>query len=146
MPKNPKIISVNLALDLIKETSFFNKRCTDPWKFCEVKKNSHKNMVEQEKLPSMFAGGAGVELKSERRIEKISTYNGVLTPQTKITSLKLLKYPPKLGEFLILLNSAGGMGDVGAWVHRWCGGCGSKSVSGVGQNFGMGGVGLKRFV
>ena len=114
MPKNPKIISVNLALDLIKETSFFNKRCTDPWKFCEVKKNSHKNMVEQEKLPSMFAGGAGVELKSERRIEKISTYNGVLTPQTKITSLKLLKYPPKLGEFLILLNSVGGMG---ARVH-----------------------------
>ena len=71
-------------------------------------------MVEQEKLPSMFAGGAGVELKSERRIEKISmAYNGVLTPQTKITSLKLLKYP-KLGEFLILLNSVGGMG---ARVH-----------------------------
>ena len=40
----------------------------------------------------------------------------------------------------------GYMGDVGAWVHRWCGGCDSKSVSGVGQNFGMGGVGLKRFV
>ena len=79
MPKNPKIISVNLALDLIKETSFFNKRCTNPWKFCEVKKNSHKN-------------------------------NGVLTPQTKITSLKLLKYPHKLDEFLILLNSVGGMG------------------------------------
>ena len=37
----------------------------------------------------------------------------------------------------------GYMGDVGAWVHRWCGGCGSKSMSGVGQNFGMGGVGLK---
>ena len=67
MPKNPKIISVNLALDLIKETSFFNKRCANPWKFCEVKKNSHKNMVQQEKLPSMFAGSAGVELKSERR-------------------------------------------------------------------------------
>ena len=37
-----------------------------------------------------------------------------------------------------------------ARVHgsRRCmsGGCGSKSVSGVGQNFGMGGVGLKRFV
>ena len=115
MPKKPKIISVNLALDLIKETSFFNKRCTDPWKFCEVKKNSHKNMVEQEKLPTMFAEGAGVELKSERRIEKISmAYNGVLTPQTKITSLKLLKYPHKLGEFLILLNSVGGMG---ARVH-----------------------------
>ena len=94
MPKNPKIISVNLALELIKETSFFNKRYTDPWKFCEVKKNNHKNMVEQEKLPSMFAGGAGIELKSVRRIEKISTaYNGVLTPQTKIISLKLLKYP-----------------------------------------------------
>ena len=67
MPKNPKIISVNLALDLIKETSFFNTRCANPWKFCEVKKNSHKNMVQQEKLPSMFAGSAGVELKSERR-------------------------------------------------------------------------------
>ena len=67
MPKNPKIISVNLALDLIKETSFFNTRCANQWKFCEVKKNSHKNMVQQEKLPSMFAGSAGVELKSERR-------------------------------------------------------------------------------
>ena len=32
---------------------------------------------------------------------------------------------------------------VGAWVHGWCG---SKSISGVDQNFGMGGVGLKRFV
>ena len=88
--KKPKIISVNLALDLIKETSFFNTRCANQWKFCEVKKNSHKNMVQQEKLPSMFAGSTGVELKSERRIEKISmAYNGVLTPQTKITSLKL---------------------------------------------------------
>ena len=37
-------------------------------------------------------------------------------------------------------------GYVGAWVHGWCGGCGSKSMSGVDQNFGMGGVGLKRFV
>ena len=111
MPKKPKIISVNLALDLIKETSFFNTRCANQWKFCEVKKNSHKNMVQQEKLPSMFAGSTGVELKSERRIEKISmAYNGVLTPQTKITSLKLLKYPHKLDEFLILLNSVGGMG------------------------------------
>ena len=72
-------------------------------------------MVQQEKLPSMFAGSTGVELKSERRIEKISmAYNGVLTPQTKITSLKLQKYPHKLGEFLILLNSVGGMG---ARVH-----------------------------
>ena len=65
-----KIISVNLALDLIKETSFFNTRCANPWKFCEVKKNSHKNMVQQEKLPIMFAGSTVVELKSERRIEK----------------------------------------------------------------------------
>ena len=40
----------------------------------------------------------------------------------------------------------GYVGDVGAWVHRWCGGCRSKSVSGVDQNFGMGGVGLKHFV
>ena len=40
----------------------------------------------------------------------------------------------------------GYVGDVGAWVHRWCRGCGSESVSGVGQNFGMGAVGLKRFV
>ena len=40
----------------------------------------------------------------------------------------------------------GYVGDVGAWVHGWCEGCESKSVSGVGQNFGMGGVGLKRFV
>ena len=92
-------------------------------------------MVQQEKLPSMFAGSTGVELKSERRIEKISmAYNGVLTPQTKITSLKLLKYPHKLGEFLILLNSVGGMGArvcgcMGSWVvwrvwvqkHEWCG-------------------------
>ena len=56
----------------MKQTSFFNKRCANPWKFFEVKKNSHKNMVQQEKLPSMFAGSAGAELKSERRIEKIS--------------------------------------------------------------------------
>ena len=90
MPKNTKIISVNLALDLIKETSFFNKRCTNPWKFCEVKKNSHKNMVQQEKLSSMFARSAGVELKSEGRTEEISmAYIGVMTPQTKLTSLKL---------------------------------------------------------
>ena len=27
-------------------------------------------MVQEEKLPSMFAGSAGVELKSEKRIEK----------------------------------------------------------------------------
>ena len=47
-------------------------------------------MVQQEERPSMFAGSAGVELKSEKRIEIISiAYNGVLTPQTKITSLKL---------------------------------------------------------
>ena len=47
-------------------------------------------MVQQEKLSNMFAGSAGVELKSEKKIEKISmAYNGVLTPQTKITSLKL---------------------------------------------------------
>ena len=47
-------------------------------------------MVQQEKLSNMFAGSAGVELKSEKRIEKISmACNGVLTPQTKITSLKL---------------------------------------------------------
>ena len=91
MPKKTsKVISVNLALDLIKETSFFNKSCANPWKFYEVKKNSHKNMVQQEKRLSMFAGNARVELKSEKRIEKISmVYNGILTPQTKITSLKL---------------------------------------------------------
>ena len=88
--KNPKIISVNLALDITKETLFFNTRCANPWKFCEVKRNCHKNMVQQEKIPSVFAGRTGVELKSERRIEKISmSYNGVLTPQTKTTSLKL---------------------------------------------------------
>ena len=82
--------SVNLPLDLIKETSFFNTRRANPCKFREVKKNSHKNMAQQEKLPIMFAGSTGVELKSERRIEKISmAYNGLLTPQTKITSLKL---------------------------------------------------------
>ena len=47
-------------------------------------------MVQQEERPSMFAGSAGVELKSEKRIEIISmAYNGVLTPQTKTTSLKL---------------------------------------------------------
>ena len=62
----------------------------------------------------MFAGKAGVDLKSDRRIEKISVaYNGVLTPQTKIT-LKMQKYPLKLGEFLSLLNSVGG---VDARVH-----------------------------
>ena len=37
-------------------------------------------------------------------------------------------------------------GYVGAWVHGWFGGCGFKSMCGVDQNFGMGGVGLKRFV
>ena len=90
MLKNPKVISANLALDLTKETSFFNKSCANPWKFYEVKKNSHKNMVQQEKRPSMFAGSARVELKSEKIIEKISlVYNGILTSQTKITSLKL---------------------------------------------------------
>ena len=42
-------------------------------------------MVQKEKLPSMFAGSAGVELKSEKRIEKIfMPCNGVLTSQTKI--------------------------------------------------------------
>ena len=47
-------------------------------------------MVQQEKRPSMFAGSARVELKSGKIIEKISmVYNGILTPQTKITSLKL---------------------------------------------------------
>ena len=89
--------------------------CHHHYNHAQKCENSHKNMVQQEKLPSMFAGSTGVELKSERRIEKISmAYNGVLTPQTKITFLKLLKYPHKLGEFLILLNSVGGMG---ARVH-----------------------------
>ena len=64
--------------------------CHHHYNHAQKCKNSHKNMVQQEKLPSMFAGSTGVELKSERRIEKISmAYNGVLTPQTKITSLKL---------------------------------------------------------
>ena len=46
-------------------------------------------MVQEEKLPSMFAGSAGVDLKSEKKIEKmIMACNGVLTPQTKIASLK----------------------------------------------------------
>ena len=100
MPKKPKIISVNLALDLIKETSFFNKSCANPWKFYEVKKNSHKNMVQQEKLSNMFAGSAGVELKSEKRIEKTSmACNGALTPplrppkKRKINLLKTVKIP-----------------------------------------------------
>ena len=43
--KKTKEISVNLALDLIKETSFFNKSCTNPWKFYGVKKNNDKNMA-----------------------------------------------------------------------------------------------------
>ena len=38
-------------------------------------------MVQQEKFPSVFTGSAGVEVKSEKRIEKISmACNGVLTP------------------------------------------------------------------
>ena len=40
----------------------------------------------------------------------------------------------------------GYVGDVVSWVHGWCAGCGSKSMSGVDQNCGMGGVGVKRFV
>ena len=40
MPKKWKVISVSLALRLIKETSFFNTRCANPRKFYGVKKNS----------------------------------------------------------------------------------------------------------
>ena len=55
-------------------------------------------MVQQEKLPSMFAGSTGVELKSEKRIEKISmAYNGVLTPPNKNNLLKAVKIPPQVG-------------------------------------------------
>ena len=52
-------------------------------------------MVQQEKHGSMFTGSAGVELKSEKRIEKISmACNGALTPpppkkKEKLTCLKL---------------------------------------------------------
>ena len=53
-------------------------------------------MVQQEKHGSMFAGSAGVELKSEKRIEKTSmACNGALTPpppppkKEKLTCLKL---------------------------------------------------------
>ena len=58
-------------------------------------------MVQQEKQGSMFTGSAGVELKSEKRIEKISmACNGVLTPppppppkKRKINQLKTVKIP-----------------------------------------------------
>ena len=54
-------------------------------------------MVQQEERPSMFAGSAGVELKSEKRIEKTSmACNGAPTPplpppqkKEKLTCLKL---------------------------------------------------------
>ena len=36
------------------------------WIFYGVKKNSHKSMAQQEKLPIMFAGSARVELKPEK--------------------------------------------------------------------------------
>ena len=57
-------------------------------------------MVQQEKHGSMFAGSAGVELKSEKRIEKTSmACNGALTPplrppkKRKINLLKTVKIP-----------------------------------------------------
>ena len=50
-------------------------------------------MAQKEKLPSMFAmfaGSAEVELKSEKRIEKIfMPCNGVLNTQTKLPRLQL---------------------------------------------------------
>ena len=55
-------------------------------------------MVQQEKFPSVFTGSAGVEVKSEKRIEKISmACNGVLTPPPppkKNNLLKTVKMPP----------------------------------------------------
>ena len=53
-------------------------------------------MVQQEKHGSMFAGSAGVELKSEKRIEKTSmACNGALTPPLP---------PPKKKEILTCLK------------------------------------------
>ena len=48
--KIPKVISVNLALEVIKETSFLNTMCPNPWKIYGVKKNVLKIWFKKKNL------------------------------------------------------------------------------------------------